>query len=133
MILEQALYERMTAFAGLTALVSTRVYPSRAPQNATYPLVVYQRISGEHGEVMEGSDGLGMARVQFLAWATTYASAKAVAEQVRLALQSRVGSLSGLAVTVVEAADIPDFWDDTSDIHGAGIDFTIYYEETQPS
>lgn len=133
MSLDAALYTRATGFAGLTALVSTRLYPDRLPQNPTLPAVVYSRVSGDHGECMESADGLGEARFNFTAWATTKASAIAIREQLRLCFQSYVGTLSGIAVTVHQAADTPDIWADGDDAFSAGIDFLIYYAETRPS
>lgn len=37
----QYIYSKLTATAGVTALVSTRIYPIFLPQNATYPAIIY--------------------------------------------------------------------------------------------
>lgn len=37
--------DTLAASSGVTALVSTRIYPEFAPQGATYPLVIYGLIS----------------------------------------------------------------------------------------
>ena len=39
--LRQLVFERNTTYAPLLALIGTRCYPERVPENATYPLVVY--------------------------------------------------------------------------------------------
>lgn len=87
-MIESTLYSRLTSYSGLTALVSTRIYPLVAPQGVIYPAVVYQRISTMAREVAMGSDpGIVRARVQVTAWADTYTSAKAIADKIRLALE----------------------------------------------
>jgi hypothetical protein len=43
--MDAALFSRLSSFAGLKALIGTRIYPAPAPQNAAYPLVTYQEVS----------------------------------------------------------------------------------------
>ena len=56
--LEKALHTRLTGYAGLSSLISARLYPVIAPQNPTYPLATYQRVSGDREEGMTGHHGL---------------------------------------------------------------------------
>lgn len=85
--LEAALLTRLTAYGDLTALISSRVYPLILPQEPTYPAVTYQRIDGPREHGMTQDHGLPHPRIQIDSWGKTYASAKAVATQVRGALQ----------------------------------------------
>lgn len=78
------LHSRLTTHAGTSALVGTRVYPVIAPQNAQYPCIVYQRISGTE---QMGTTQIREARYQLSCWGETFASAQAVATQVRAALE----------------------------------------------
>lgn len=86
-MIEPALFTRLSTFAGLTALVSTRVYPGVAPQNAALPFVTYRRVSAVRPWGMGSDAGIVMARVQLDTFALSYAAARSVAEQVRGALQ----------------------------------------------
>lgn len=46
--IEKALYTTLQNDATLTGLVSTRVYNTLIPQDATFPLVVFQKMGGSH-------------------------------------------------------------------------------------
>lgn len=83
---EQALEDRLTSYAGLTALISTRVYPVVLPQNPTKPAITYQRVGGDREHGMTVDYGLAHPVIQVDVWASTFPSARAVAEQVELAL-----------------------------------------------
>lgn len=131
--LEQALYTRLSGFAGLTALVSTRIYPLVLPQNPTLPAVTYQRIDGLREEGIAGSHGLAHPRIQIDAWASSYTSAKAVAVQVRSALY-RLGWTED-SVTVLDAfiEDDRDFYEpsvrDGGSIFRTSQDYIIWHRE----
>jgi len=85
--LETAIYTRLAAYEGLTALISTRIYPMILPQNPTYPAVTYQRTDGVRESGMTTEHGMAHPGIQIDSWDKTYAGAKAVATQVRGALQ----------------------------------------------
>lgn len=85
--LEAAIYTRLAAYGNLTALTSTRFYPVIVPQNPTYPLVTYQRTDGPREHCISEDSNAVCPTLQIDSWGKTYASAKAVATQVRAALQ----------------------------------------------
>ncbi len=74
-------------FDALRALVSNRCYPLVMPQNPTYPAIVYSRISSNPENVLEGGSTIDQVRIQIDCYATTYGSAKSLAEQVRTAME----------------------------------------------
>ena len=76
-----------TQLSTLVTLASTRIYPLILPQNPTLPAVTYQRIDGPRESALSAEMGLAHPRIQVDSWGKTYASAKAVATQVRGALQ----------------------------------------------
>lgn len=96
MFLEAALYNRLSTYAGLTALVSTRIYPLVLPQDPTLPAVTYQTIGRSMEDVRGSGPRYAETRIQIDCWAATYASAKSVAEQVRAALQDYTGTMGGV-------------------------------------
>lgn len=86
MAAEDALYTLLSGAAGVTALVSTRIYPDVLPEDCAYPAVVFARQSTEPylgiGNQVFGTDvGLAIG-----CWATTRTSADAVAAAVEAAL-----------------------------------------------
>lgn len=85
--IETALVTRLKARASLVSLVGARIYPLRLPQDPILPAVTYQRIGGPREEALGSDPGFARQRIQVDTWALTYASAKAVAKQVRLALE----------------------------------------------
>lgn len=64
MTIEEALYSKLASVAGITALVSTRIYPDAAPQGATRPLIVY-RHSGRTDKACLSGDQSGLVLDDF--------------------------------------------------------------------
>lgn len=128
-MIEEALYTYLIAHAGLSALVGDRVYPLVAPQDATYPLVVYQRISGIRIHSHSGPSGLASPRFQFSAWGESFSDAKNVAEQVRLALDGYAGTMGSLAVGACLIATELDQYEPDTGLYRTILDFFIWHEE----
>lgn len=102
MKIEEALYTYLKSHTGLSALVGSRIYPLKLPQNPTLPAVVYVKVSYAGERAMgTGNPRASRARFQFSCFAQSYASAKDVAEQVKLALQDYSGLMGG-GVTVLD-------------------------------
>jgi hypothetical protein len=131
-MIENAIYQRLAAHSGLSALISARIYPQILPETPTYPAVTYW-ITGAPRETAMGSDpGIVHARVQVDAWGLTFAVARNVGEQVRAALQRWRGTLDGTEV-------LDSFIEDARDqepelINGVLVrnrqtDLTIHYRE----
>ena len=131
--IDTALYTRLGGFAGLTALVSTRIYPPPVPQNATYPCVSYSQVSGVRDYVMGNQSGLVQSRYQLDSWATTSTGARAVAEQVRLALSNYAGTSDTIVIDYVLMESETRIFEDESDLHRISQDFIVHYRETLPA
>src|SRR5262245_42213214 len=136
--LEEAIYSRLSTFAGLTALVAQRIYPIRAPEAVPMPLVVYQRISSYRWSAMKVDTGVARARMQVTAWATQATTAKSVKEQVRKALERWSGTVAGMVILDSYIADERDLFEETSQeagqgetgAYGVSLDAMIPYRET---
>lgn len=100
-VAEDALYAILTGDAQVSGLVSTRIYPHRAPQRPVYPLIIYRRIGGEHGQHMVGGTGEASTRIEIVSWAEKSSSAMVLAEHVRDALQGYTGTIGGVDVDAV--------------------------------
>jgi hypothetical protein len=137
--IEEGIYYRLTNFAGLTALISTRVYPFRLPVDVTLPAVTYQRIStpreNTHDQENNGSDGcdLAMPRFQFTVWDDGFSGAKAVVKQLRKCLHGYTGTFGTGANTVsvygVLSDNEVDNYDPDSNLYWTTVDYFIHHEE----
>jgi len=108
-VLDESLYSYLANYSGLTALVSDRIYAFRIPQEATLPCVIFQRIDTPR-ELSHDSSGIGNElahpRFQFDAYAETYASAKAINEQIRAALNGKRGLIGSQVETATVAGTV---------------------------
>lgn len=94
-----ALVTYLKAYAGLTALVSTRIYPVQLPDDRTIPAVTY------HMQTSPRTHVCSYAKPYFriTAWSYTHALSWQIAEQVRLALESYHGAMGTVhAFSMVE-------------------------------
>ena len=133
MSIDSALYTRLSGFAGLAALVSTRNYPLIAPQNGTYPLVTYQQISGTRDYVMGNQSGLVMARFQLDSWAQDVpASARAVANQVRLALSNYHGTSDSVVIDYIELMNETVMGQPDEEFWRISQDYMVTFREALP-
>jgi hypothetical protein len=112
MTIEEALYSYLSTYAGLVALIGTRIYQVRLPQTPTLPAVTYMRVSAPRLQAFDGT-AKTTARFQLSAWATSYAGAKAVAAQLVAALDSYSGTMGGVGgvpcdCTVINDVDLVD-------------------------
>ena len=78
------LYSKLTGDSGVSALVSTRVYPVLMPQSPTLPAVSYQRISNTE---QDGTSTLRETRYQVDCWDDGYEGVQALADAVKSALE----------------------------------------------
>ena len=113
MSLASSRYSQLSAYAGLTALVSTRIYPNRAPQDATLPYVVYFRVGGSREQAFTNAVGATGVRMQFSAFAAAYIDADAVRAQVRAALLAYVTSGGVTVHEVALESDLDQYENDT--------------------
>ena len=114
MNLDESLYARLSTYAGLIALTSTRIYPLMLPQTPTLPAITYYRVNAPTEHVMgETTSDIERATYRIQCWGATLTSARAVAAQVIAALDGFKGLLGGATgvrcwVTQVNQVDLGD-------------------------
>jgi hypothetical protein len=131
-LITDAIYTRLSGFAGLIALTSTRVYYAKAPPSPTAPFVVFNRISGSRVHSLAGPSGTGQPRFQFDCYAeASLSAAKAVADQVRYALDGYHATVGSETIKGVTSVDERDSVDATATpiLHRVSIDLIISHAE----
>lgn len=128
MSVESVLFDRLTDFPALQALVSTRVYPVVLKQKTTLPALSYSRVSAERASAMGVDTGNVRARFQVDVWASSYASARDVTEQVRLALE-RYRNIIGTVIEDIYFLNDVDLYEDETSIYHVALDFEVNYKE----
>lgn len=85
---ETELYAALSGLAGLTTLVSTRIYPDAIPENVALPAVVYVRANTTPYYNIGGYLLAEDVKFAITAWAESRTNAEAVADQIRIALDN---------------------------------------------
>ena len=101
----KAIYGILSANAGVTALVSTRIYPDMATQNTAFPFVVYSVQGLTPSDTKDGASKLDMVDVSIMSFAKTYAEAQDIAAACRTALDRYSGTVSGIAIDSIKLQD----------------------------
>lgn len=104
------------------------VYPLRLPDDADYPALVYQQLTGPRGYTLTGEAGPHRTTWQITAWGETYSDAKTLAGEAIAALSAWVEE-SGDNVTdaVAFVASEFDLFDPDSRLYYVPIDATILF------
>lgn len=129
MLIEEGIYSYLSTYAGLTALIGTRIYPLENPQNVTLPAVCYQLISTPQaqGYTHAGPTGLLIPRFQFDCYAGTSLACRQVAAQVRAAMDGYVGLMGTVVVAVAQVVSDRAAYEDEPRRFRAGVDVQIQY------
>lgn len=121
MTIETDIFTRLSTFAGLMALIGTRIYPDLLPQNPTLPAVTLFKVSNPREITHSGDSSLQHPHYQFSCWALTYGQVWAVAEQVRLALQG----LTSAGVGIYDNGY--DLYDEETGYYHVAVDIIIWH------
>lgn len=129
--IEEELRSAMLADSGITALVSSRIYPDLAPLKPTLPCVVYERVNTVPDEFSFSLDGPGLYRttVVLSCLASGSASSLAVARAIRSALENKQGQLTNTQeVELILMKDLRDEgFNDLSEIYRFDLDLEIVH------
>lgn len=120
MRLDEALYAHLTAcplaaVTALAALVSTRIYPAVAPQDAKVPCLTYD--IGQQDEEQTHSGGVGIVQTtgSVTVEATEYADCRALAVAAKAAIEAPTQRWGDVRIwrVLVTAGTTPEFDDQT--------------------
>lgn len=85
-MIESDLYNHLKNDAGVSALVVTRIYPLKAPQDVQTPYLVYNEIIGQQNQCIGGGIYQEDVRFQIDCWSMKYSEIKQLKEAVTSAL-----------------------------------------------
>jgi len=124
-MIEAALRTKLLSYAGLTSLISQRLYILKLPQNPTLPAVTYFLVSqNRHNDI-----DVAMADIQIDTWTTDYTGAQNIMQNIRFAIQREKGIWSSIEViSVVFDFENIDYEPDTKIYHGIS-QYRIKYRE----
>jgi hypothetical protein len=97
-MIEEAVYSRLSGYAAVSALISTRLYPLVIPQDVSLPAIAYQKIDSTKTANHAGASQLARSRFQFTCQAETYSDAKALAEAVRHCWEGYRGTVATVRI-----------------------------------
>ncbi len=119
MAIGEDVYSELSSDAGLTALVSTRIYPTWLPQNATMPAISYTQISERVQQTIEGEVALRNHMYQFDIWSNTYSGAQTIATALLTAMA---------AASLFKSYRLgqTETYEPEIDIHRISVDFSIW-------
>lgn len=132
---------RLEAVAAVTAIVGvppSRIYKGKAPQNPTYPCVVYRQSSSNRLQGTYSDPGYAMITVQIVSLADTLDEAHTLDKQIRLALE-RFGSdqpagipFAGGTLYDIKPGSSADGYADVVDKEFVTMDWTVHHLEVTP-
>lgn len=130
-MIDEALYSLLIAYAGLTALVSTRIYPMHLPQQPTLPAVSYQRISSGRRDVHHGGiTAVAETIFQVSCWATTLKSAKDIAAAVRTRMHGYNGTVGSVKIFSSRVINEVDLYDPETNVYHVPVDVAVLHRES---
>ncbi len=109
--------------------ITTRCYPGKIPQDPTYPLIVYYKVTGMRDHHLQGPSGLAHPRFQVEAWATTYDAAKTLANAIRVALDGYKGTQGTVDIGSILMESERDTYEDAVLCHRVIMDWFIWHSE----
>jgi hypothetical protein len=121
MTIQSDLFAALGQYAGLSALVGTRIYPDVAPEDVVRPYVVWQEVATVPVNGIDGHHSLNNYRIQIVSLDTTALRARAVAVQVRAAMAAAI-AFKSIEVDFGTA----DF-EVGSKVFGMRSDFSVWY------
>lgn len=109
---EKHVFQRLVTTPSVARLVGFQVYPIAVPKNAVLPFCVYKRNNITREAHLTGPLYQPMVHLQIASWALSYDTSRELADEVRIALDGRIGTLSGVTISDIRlVSETDDFLD----------------------
>lgn len=119
------LYDYLSTYPGLTALVGKKIYRVKVDQRAQPPYITWQIVSNIRTYSHQGNSGLNKISLQISCFANTTVENDAIAAQVAMAIDAWPGSNSKVQSAFVE--DDPDNYEEDTDRFFIPVEAVIQY------
>ena len=132
-MIEADFYSYLTSQTSITAHLGTRIYPDASPQNATLPLLVYEKQSADRQMTLRGATGVCTARITCDIFAASRTICETIVESIRLRVDGFKGNWNTTYIhqSRLDSEDVG--WDLESaketGIHRATIDIVVSFTE----
>lgn len=111
-MIDHAIYSKTSGNAGITALISTRLYRDRAPNNIEFPFVVMIKGPNNPDHNLAGPNGLADTSFTFLIFAESRATTLTISEAIRNCWDGYRGTVSSIVIRRTELeSEEPDVLD----------------------
>jgi len=109
---EKHVFQRLITTPAVARLVGFQVYPIAVPKTAVLPFCVYKRNNIIRDATLVGPLYQPVVNLQIASWALSYDTSRELADEVRLALDGRTGTLSGVTISDIRlVSETDDFLD----------------------
>jgi len=109
---EKHVFQRLITTPAVARLVGFQVYPIAVPKTAILPFCVYKRNNIIRDTSLVGPLYQPVVNLQIASWALSYDVSRELADEVRLALDGRTGTLSGVTISDIRlVSETDDFLD----------------------
>ena len=105
---EKHIFQRLITTPEVAKLVGFQVYPVAVPKTAVLPFCVYKRNNITRESHLTGPMFQPVVSLQIASWALNYDTARELGDEVRLALDGRTGTLSGVTISDIRLVSETD-------------------------
>ena len=128
-----AIRHRLINDSSVSALVGSRVYPERLPQNPAFPAIIITLMTdGPDRDDISGNAGLFRAMVQLDSYALQLLAAQQLDEKVRLSLQGYKGTHLDVSVRGIYLINSMTGFQDEAKDYKMISRFGIWYNRENP-
>ena len=127
MSFEDDLFKQLSGYAGLTALVGSKIYPNHIPQTTIAPYLMYFEVYREKNYVFTGYNGTSVFSIQISAYAPTQNQVRLIADQISMAMAAWPvkNNQVGFAIQDNEVSA----WREDLKLYEIDMDFDIFYTD----
>ncbi|MGE5390905.1 MAG: DUF3168 domain-containing protein [Deltaproteobacteria bacterium] len=124
---EADLFNQLSGYAGLSALVGLKIYPDHVPQNVDAPYLSYLEIYRDKNYTYTGYTGTSTISIQISVFAPTRDQVRSVADEVDRSMDEwpLTNSKVGFAYQDNEVST----WREDLNLYEIDMDFDIFYSD----
>jgi hypothetical protein len=112
---EKHVFQRLVTTPAVARLVGFQVFPIAVPKTAVLPFCVYKRNNIVREASLLGPMYQPVVNLQIASWALYYDTARELADEVRIALDGRTGTLAGSTISDIRlVSETDDYLDPTA-------------------